>query len=254
MDDDVIAESDALAHLVQALSKTRAEGLDPPFVISTARDPSGYLTNVPVLDRAPNKLRYPNWAVYLHEALLPVSSATFVSILIPRPVFEQYGYPISSMFIWGEDFEFTKRITKQEPGFMCGLSRVLHVRAIAGSLNISMESNPMRLKWHRLFVRNRIYRLRCHGTKRELFRRVRSDSNRALKLLLAGDLTRARLVASGLVAGLRFRPGPDPELDEAFLEYVSPGLKARVAGTAQPASNISTSDGLPRITPRTAVR
>ena len=105
---------------------------------------------------------------------------------------------------------------------MCGSSRVQHVRAIAGTLNISMESDPARLKWHRLFVRNRIYRLLCHGTKRELFRRVRSASNRALRLLLAGDFTRARLIASGLVAGLRFRPGPDPELMKLY-RILSPG-------------------------------
>lgn len=253
MDDDVIPQRDALSQLVGALSMTRAEGLDPPFVISTARDPSGYLTNVPVLDRAQNKLRYPNWAVYLHEALLPVSSATFVSILIPRQVFERHGYPLSSMFIWGEDSEFTKRITKQEPGFMCGLSQVQHVRAIAGSLDISMEADPARLKWHRLFVRNRIYRLLRHGTKRELFRRVRSESNHVLRLLLAGDFTRARLIASGLVAGLRFRPGPDPELDDSFLEYVSPGLQARLAGAPEPASDSLTSATVEPIGQRIAV-
>lgn len=229
MDDDVIAEEDALAQLVQALSTIKDEGRDPPFVISTARDPDGCLTNVPILDRKPNELRYPNWAAYLHEGLLPVTSASFVSILIPRRVFERYGFPLSSMFIWGEDFEFTKRITKNEPGFMCGRSRVQHVRAMAGNLNIRTESNPLRLQWHRLFVRNRIYRLRRHGSRRALVKQLVSDGKRALKLAFAGDLKRARLTASGMLAGLRFRPSQDPELDEALLEYVTPGLQTCLA-------------------------
>jgi dTDP-4-dehydrorhamnose reductase len=233
MDDDVIAERDTVARLVQALSITRADGRDPPFVISTARDPGGYLTNVPVLDDARNRLSYSNWPVYLHEAMAPVRSATFVSILIPSQVFERHGFPLSSMFIWGEDFEFTERITKQEPGFICGLSRVQHIRATAGNLDIRTEADPVRLKWHRLFVRNRIYRLRRYGTKREFVRHLASASGSALKLLLEGEFNRARLTASGLVAGLRFRPRPDPAVDKALLEYVTPGLQGCLDGALE---------------------
>ncbi len=231
MDDDVIAAKDALAQLVRALATTRAEGRDPPFVISTARDPNGCLTNVPILDRKRNELRYRNWAVYLHEALLPVTSATFVSILVPRPTFERFGFPLSSMYIWGEDTEFTTRITKREPGFMCGLSRVQHVRAAPGNLNIRAESNPERLKWHRMHVRNRIYTLRKHGYRRGVMWQLFSDCRRALRLLLRGDLNRAKLTASGMFAGIRFEPGEDPELDKALLEYVTPWLQSRL-GTA----------------------
>lgn len=244
MDDDVIPEKDALAQLVQALSTTRAEGRDPPFVISTARDPTGCLTNVPILDREQNQLRYPNWADYLHKALLPVTSASFVSILIPRRVFEHYGFPHSSMYIWGEDFEFTKRITKKEAGFMCGLSRVQHVRAIAGNLNIRTESNPLRLQWHRLLVRNRIFRLRCHGSRRELVWQLVADGKRALKLLSGGDLKRASLTASGILAGLNFHPSQDPELDEALFEYVTPGLQACLIQEPQRAPDTCEDDKL----------
>jgi glycosyltransferase involved in cell wall biosynthesis len=47
LDDDVIADPDALETLIDGLDFVERQGKEPPFVISVARSPGGVLTNVP---------------------------------------------------------------------------------------------------------------------------------------------------------------------------------------------------------------
>ncbi|UXN72564.1 glycosyltransferase [Devosia sp. A8/3-2] len=152
MDDDVIAQPDALEHLQASLSLVEADGKYPPFMISTARDPAGELTNVPDIDRRRNSLHYQTRPAYLAYGLAPVTRSTFVSIPVPARTFTAHGYPLASMFIWGEDSEFTLRITKKQPGLMSGASKVTHVRAQAGQLDITTENDERRLRWHQYLV------------------------------------------------------------------------------------------------------
>ncbi len=132
MDDDVIAEPDALEKLADGLNFVEQQGAEPPFVVSIARSQGGALTDVPEVAKSQNGLGYSIWPLYLERSLVPVIRSTFVSILIPLRTFEKYGFPLASMFIWGEDGEFTLRVTKQEPGYLCALSKVEHMRAQPG--------------------------------------------------------------------------------------------------------------------------
>ena len=206
MDDDVICEPSALAELLAAWRTLDARGIEAPYVISSARAPSGILTNVPDIDRRMNALFYQNWPDLLEESMVPVTRATFVSALFSRETIERYGLPIADMFIWGEDAEYTLRVTRDRPGWLIGRSRVEHVRAAAGAPNIRTEHDPVRIGWHRKLVRNNLYLDRLYRSRRWVAWRVLQNAKLGARLLLHGEPRKARIVLGGLIDGITFKP------------------------------------------------
>ena len=48
----------------------------------------------------------------------PVVMASFVSLLIPTAVVRELGLPIKEFFIWTDDWEFTRRISRKYPCYL----------------------------------------------------------------------------------------------------------------------------------------
>lgn len=206
MDDDVIAAPDALAELLHAYEVLDKAAVAAPFVISTARSPQGLMTNTPEVDRRSNALHYENWPHLLSHGLVPVSRSTFVSVLFARRTIDRHGLPFAAMFIWGEDFEYTLRVTRDAPGYMVGRSQVEHVRALAGTLDIRTEHDRQRIAWHRFQVRNNIYTSRRYARRRVTVKHTLRVGWLALQLTLAGQLRKAWTVATGILLGFMFSP------------------------------------------------
>lgn len=55
-----------------------------------------------------------------------VSSCSFVSVLFPRWALEDFGLPYKEYFIWFDDAEYTRRLTKGCPGIQALDSVVIH--------------------------------------------------------------------------------------------------------------------------------
>lgn len=211
MDDDVLPEPDALQKLLDAEALLDARGIARAFVCSVAWTPEGEVTNVPTVDPRRNRIHYMNWPFLLEHGLVPVSRSTFVSFLMSREVVTRYGLPLAQMFIWGEDTEYTYRITQDCPGYVVGNSRALHVRSMSGLLSILTETNPVRLGYHRFHVRNHLYITRKRLGWRGWTRAVLTEHVRTIfQLLLRGDPTRVAVVFSGVIDSLGFQPSIEP--------------------------------------------
>jgi dTDP-4-dehydrorhamnose reductase len=206
MDDDVIPEPDALEGLLKASERLDAEGVQPGFLVSTVTTQDGLATNVPDIDYRANPIGYKDWASYLHLSLVPVTRATFVSILLPRATIARHGLPISSMFIWADDTEYTLRVTATQKAFVVGGSRVVHLRAMSGVPDIFHESNPRRIEYHKYSVRNHLYVAKRHRGRRAALRYAGEQIAVALKLCRSGMFRKAAVVASGLIQGIAFSP------------------------------------------------
>ncbi len=227
MDDDVIAAPNALEELLRACDRLDAERIEAPFVISAARSPQGLMTNVPDVDRRANALAYENWPHLLAHGLMPVTRSTFVSTLFRRSTLDRYGLPIAAMFIWGEDSEYTRRVTRDAPGYMVGRSQVEHVRAVAGVLDIRTESDPVRIGWHRLQIRNRMYTDRRYEGRKAAIRYAVKMGRLALSLLRSGQVLKAQTVIQGVLLGFTFNPDvqsvrPAPLSSEVIPMVVQP--------------------------------
>ncbi len=238
MDDDVLPEPDALAALLAAGETLQARGTSPAFLTSVARAPGGEVTNVPELDRRPNALAYENWPDVLNHGLVPVTRAALVSNLFPRATLTRYGLPIAAMFIWGEDSEFTIRVSQDQPGYLVGASRALHVRQLAGVLDIRTEQNPARIGYHFHRIRNDVFMKRRFEGPRAVARLIRRQVKLALQLCQAQEFAKARIVVRGLVAGLSFNPpveAADAPCTIAYIRHIvdEPPVAAPVLAPAE---------------------
>ena len=234
MDDDVMPEPDALAKLVEADQFLLDERVPHAFVLSCAWTEDGKVTNVPKVDTRRTASGYENWPLFLERKMVPVTRATFVSILLPRTIIAQYGLPLAPMFIWGEDAEYTLRITKEYPGFFVGDSKVVHLRQLSGTLSIVTEVNRTRLKYHRHMVRNQMYTARVYSTRFDYFRHAIRQVGLLLTLVRRGAFEKAGIVFAGLIESFSFRPSIEsaqafPELQGVTIEHMP-----SVPGSARP--------------------
>ncbi|RDD99685.1 glycosyltransferase [Paracoccus pantotrophus] len=122
-DDDAYPLPDAIERLVDAIAAFEARHeWRPSFACSRVEWIDGTLCEMntprPVWD----------WPRFLHPeaAWALVDSASFVSILIPRWAVEKHGLPIADYFIWFDDAEYTRRLSRSYPGIFCPESRVIH--------------------------------------------------------------------------------------------------------------------------------
>src|SRR4051794_9942906 len=121
MDDDTLAEPDALAALLDG--SRRAPGT-PPIVASQVRWKDGSLH--------PMNRPFVRWddsaamAEAARRGLVALRNATFVSVLVRREAIDRHGVAPAKFFIWGDDFEFTSRVLRETPGYLVPESRVVH--------------------------------------------------------------------------------------------------------------------------------
>lgn len=207
MDDDVIPQPDALQHLLKAEEQLRQKDIGSAFLISSSFTESGLVLDTPGLSIQINSNGYSDWPAMLEYGMVSVRRATFASILVPRTILAEHGLPIASMFFWGEDTEYTLRISQDKPGFLVGASKVLHLRQANGPLSILSETNPVRIKYHRYFTRNKIFIARKYSQHyRQIVLNVYLILRLTIKLLCKGQFLKARIVLQGLLEGLLFFP------------------------------------------------
>ncbi len=210
MDDDVIPEPDALLRLEESDALLNSEGIDHSYLLSTAYTEKGLITNSPHLDDRLNRINYQNWPLTLQHGIVPIRRATFVSILVPRSTLSEHGLPLASMFIWGEDSEYTLRITEDAPGFLVGASKVQHLRQESGSIDIVAERNPNRIEYHRHLIRNEMFVARKYYKQRRVVMATLHQWKVMFKLLRRGEFHKAGIVLRGLMESGRFRPMSEP--------------------------------------------
>ena len=239
MDDDVIPEPDALEKLVEADGRLRERDQPRSFLVSTAHTEDGLLTNVPRIDERTNAIDYENWPALLDLGVIPVRPATFVSILVPRASLQQHGLPIAPMFMWGDDTEFTLRISQETPGYLVAASRVLHMRRVSGAIDILRETDPNRVALHRHLVRNELFVARKYFRKRRVLGLLASRLGQVAQMLQRGQFGKARIVMNGLLESLRF--SPEPEAADAPVEALGVSVRELIP---KPSSAVSTTADL----------
>ena len=209
MDDDVLPEPQALERLLAAEQALAARGVEAAFLCSTVRTPQGALTNVAEVDGRLNDLGYAAWGEHLDLGLMATRQATFVSLLASRDQVLAHGLPLAPMFIWGDDTEYTLRLSKDRPGFVVGDSRAVHVRAAPGALSLAHETEPGRIRLHRLLTRNVLLTKRRHEGRASAARYAASRVRMAAGLVVRGQWRKAGVLLAGVIDGVGF----DPEVE-----------------------------------------
>jgi dTDP-4-dehydrorhamnose reductase len=206
MDDDVLFAEDTLSNLVSAASYLDAQARKPSFLMTNVFNADGEPVNSPIVDLRIAANGNMQTTRFLERGLLPVVAASFVGTLIPRAAVATYGLPIAEMFIWGDDIEYTFRLTQSgNSGYVVGDAKITHLgRGV--ELSLANEQDPKRAALYYYFYRNNVYNLRKFGTKQRIAGFCFQTLAMALRILRRADFAKLKILARGVSAGLVFAP------------------------------------------------
>ncbi|KGT37733.1 hypothetical protein P421_13730 [Heyndrickxia coagulans P38] len=197
MDDDTIPKEDSLEKLLTQANQNTRWG----FLCSNVRwiNDEPCLMNIPIPDE--------KWTEDIKHGVVKVVQASFVSLLIRKDILEEIGYPITDFFIWGDDVEFTRRISRKYPGYLVINSEVIHKMGNNNNTDIIREKKE-RIPRYFYDYRNRVYISRKNGAK-SYTKTIFSTLLVLLKIIKTKNdhkLSKLRTVLKGFIFGLFFNP------------------------------------------------
>lgn len=201
MDDDTMPTNTSLNCLIDSVKFLND---DFGFLCSNVRwykdGKSSYL-NVPVTSKY--------WNDYSLNGLIKLKSASFVSFLTKREVIENVGLPISEMFIWADDVEYSTRISRKYPSYFVENSKVIH-KCKTNSVDDSIiNCAEHRIFYYECMFRNRMYIYRKYYPSRKIFTKSIYFLLYILKIVSNSNsfkLKRIKSVLFGVVKGIFFNP------------------------------------------------
>lgn len=209
MDDDTIPTPSALSELLAAAGRL---GEETPMILASRalwRNGRMHPMNAPGLDRD----RMDRVVHGAELRLMPLRSATFVSLLVHRSAVERYGLPLKRFFIWSDDIEYTGRILQTETGYLVPTSVVEHRTANA---HTAMSAPPERFYYH---VRNTLFMIRGPGRRlRERIILIWVLLGSVVQYMSATEAKRRTLgfIVRGARDGLLLVGGPGPRRPRAL--------------------------------------
>ena len=200
MDDDTIPKKNALEKFI-----------DGYYIINNQE--FGFMSsNVRWIDGSAAKMNIPmpakEWNhIYTTNGIISIRRATFVSLLVSRKVINEVGYPIEEFFIWGDDSEFTERISQKYPSYFINDSIVIHKMLENNSADIVSDSES-RISRYKYAYRNRLYYNKMLS-KQDLIKQLLRALNDILKVVKNSQSKkkkRIRYIVYGTWLGLFFNP------------------------------------------------
>ena len=203
MDDDTIPKKNTLERLLKAKDNVKGK---ISFLASSVYGMNNEYMNVPIVDDGITNNGYADWYKYLEFNMVKIKTATFVSLLINREAIKKCGLPLKDYFIWGDDTEYTTRLTKYYgEAFLVGDSQVIHKRKNAKSLSVIEETNKDRLKMYYYNIRNNFVNIKTYSGKFEAFKYVLKNIIMIFKLLFSRQkfkYTKINTIIKGLNDGI----------------------------------------------------
>lgn len=177
MDDDTIPTKTCLEELINAnkLVYDKKNNEKISFLASAIYGPENEFMNLPNIDVRPSENGYAYWYEMLEYGMVNICDATFVSILVNIEAINKCGLPCKEYFIWGDDSEYTRRLTTfYGKAYLVGKSIAIHKRFNARSLNIYEEKDVKRKKMYRYLYRNNTINMRYYHTGKQTISLVKS--------------------------------------------------------------------------------
>lgn len=199
MDDDTIPERDALQKLLECDRKLEGKY---GWLSSRALAPDG--TDQPM--NRQRKTPYTDVEGYT-ENQVPAVMASFVSLFLRTDIVKKFGIPIADFFIWSDDWEYTRRISKELPCYVASESRVVHAMKNPGTVNIATDV-PARWERYRYFYRNDVVLYRREGIRGWLWL-LAKDLWHTVQVVLdsrGSRCARISIIWKGFAEGVRYRP------------------------------------------------
>ena len=136
-----------------------------------------------------------------------ITMASFVSLFIPVEVIKFIGLPIKEFFIWTDDWEYTRRISKKYKCYLINKSTVIHKTKSNLGANIALDELN-KLNRYKYLYRNDVFLYKREGIKGILYEIVRL-SYHILRILFKSKNSKIKRIAciyKGTLRGIFFNP------------------------------------------------
>lgn len=200
MDDDTIVEPNALENLIYGIKLIENRNKSIGFVCSNVlyKDGTPCLMNIPATSK--------KWNSMLSEGIVEVESASFVSLLINNNAIKEVGLPIKEFFIWGDDVEYTRRLSRAYGGYIIGNSKVKHYMNSNQETNILVDNE--RINRYFYDFRNSIYIAR-QGSSKDVAKIIIGKLYLFIKIIFKKNKYKLKKIITlfkGLICGIFFNP------------------------------------------------
>lgn len=199
MDDDCIVHKDTLTKLMDADRKLNGEY---GFLASKVLWKDGTICkmNVP-------KKTFATWIKNFEKPLQEVAMASFVSLLVKTEVVKEVGFPIKDFFIWTDDWEFTRRISRKYKCYYVTNSVVTHKSANNEGADISTVDGE-RINRFKYLYRNDVVLYRREGIRGWilLYTRLALHKYRILRSNKKDKKQRMQIINQAIKEGKKFKP------------------------------------------------
>lgn len=202
MDDDTIVKKDSL----EVLLKAKDEISDSfGFISSSVKWIDGSDCK---MNRQTYKEQISDYEkLYVKKGIYPVKAATFVSLLFSSDAIRQIGLPLKEYFIWGDDKEYTLRMSNTFACYNVVDSQVIHKMNNNEGSNITKDDIE-RINRYYYAYRNDFATARSQGIK-DLLIYVAGFILNAVRIILfapSNKIKRLGIMLKGLRDGIAFRP------------------------------------------------
>ncbi|OFI45909.1 glycosyl transferase [Floricoccus penangensis] len=198
MDDDTIVKNDAHEKLI---NKAKFLQGDYGFLASNVL----WVDNQPCLMNIPAVAR--KWNSKAINEIIEIKSSSFVSLFVNTKSIKQVGYPIKEFFIWGDDVEYTERISKVYPSYFVADSVAIHKMASNATVDIMIEDKG-RVPRYFYDIRNKFYRAKKEGSK-AVVKYIFKTHLLILKILFSSTnnkILKIKTIYKGFLSGIYFNP------------------------------------------------
>lgn len=199
MDDDCIVEENSLSELANA---ARNLNDDFGFLSSKVLWEDGSLSAMNVQRRGFSDKKFD-----CNRTRQKIRLASFVSLFLNSKAVEMVGLPYKDFFIWGDDWEYTYRLSETFNCYYIAESVVHHKSNVNVGVDISCETDD-RLKRYFYYYRNEGYFYRKSGLMGFLYYLLKVDYH-IFKVLFSkckSKKQRLKILFKGFFASWRFNP------------------------------------------------
>lgn len=201
MDDDCLPYNDALQKLIDADKILKG---NYGWLASAVLWKDGHECK---MNRVKLKKSFYEYLEYMQYGIVQAEQATFVSLFLQAKTIKDAGLPIKEFFIWGDDIEYTRRmsIRMKMSCFIAGKSKVIHAMKENTGSNIATDL-PERIDRYKYAFRNEGYLYRKEGWKGVCYYFAKCGWN-LLKILFKSKnyrFKRIMILIKSMLIGLMF--------------------------------------------------
>ena len=199
MDDDCIVHKDSLEKLIEADKNLNG---NYGFLSSKVLWKDGTLCKMNIQKRT-----FSSWLKDYETNYQKIAMASFVSLFIKSSIIKEFGLPIKEFFIWTDDWEFTRRISRKKACYFVSDSIVTHKSNLNEGASIATVDGN-RLERFKYMYRNDVILYKREGLNGWILLKLRLTLHklRILKSNKRDKKERIKIINDSIKEGNKFNP------------------------------------------------